>query len=198
MKTLLHPPLLESWALNTLAVKPQETKHGPTCCLRESPVNSTVHDKLENLALCGLTPSSTCKESLNASQSSLVSQYWKARKFDSDWRVWYVSDYCIKDDLAAIDAWNKDLPLGRAGRLWLVASPDWPLLHKENDSRHSIDGGIEPQSHAVQACLSKLPSMSLGSYCHQSVFSWIRRLPAQLQICTVLSNCLPNVATLKG
>lgn len=66
MKTLLHPPLLER-VLNTLAVKPQETKHGPTC-LSES------HDKLENLALCGLTPSSTCNassfERISKSQSS--------------------------------------------------------------------------------------------------------------------------------
>ena len=103
MKTLLHPPLLESWALNTLAVKPQETKHGPTCCLSESPVNSTVHDKLENLALW-LTPSSTCKESsLNASQSSLVSQYWKARKWLTclicEWLLhqgWSSSNRCLK------------------------------------------------------------------------------------------------------
>lgn len=80
MKTLLHPPLLESWVLNTLAVKPQETKHGPTCCLSES------HDKLENLALCGLTPSSTCNESsferISKSQSSFFfTQCGKARKW---------------------------------------------------------------------------------------------------------------------
>lgn len=193
MKTLLHPPLLESWVLNTLAVKPQETKHGPTCCLSES------HDKLENLALCGLTPSSTCNESSSERISKFQSSFFlhNVGRQESDWRVWYVSYYfaSIKDD-PAIDAWNKDLPLGRAGRLWLVASPDWPLLHKET-ARYSIDGGIEPQSQAIQACLSKLPSMSLGSYRHQSVFSWIRRLPSS-NPCTVLSNFLPNAASLKG